>query len=95
MEAIIQFFSTVALLTLGYITYFLSRHRNAHTFIKVGQDVFRWLLVALVCITLNRLLLTLHLVDATVSREVNGVAFIISVIGIVGSVYKHGQADKQ
>lgn len=91
MESTLQFMGNAAIGVLAFITLYLSRPKNIHHFIIVGQSIFKWLFAVLTVIFVTRLLIICHILNQTNSRYVNSVVFVSCVLGILWSVRRrHG-----
>lgn len=86
METTLQFMGNTAIGVLALITLYLSKPKNVHHFILVGQAVFRWLFAVLTIIFITRLLIICHVLNQTNSRYVNSVIFVFCVLGILWNV---------
>lgn len=87
---ILQILGFLGITTLLFICFILSQPRNVQRFIIVGQDVFKWMTVVLLSTLFARILLLLNIIETPWARSLNSVVFILSVAGIVWSVYRHG-----
>lgn len=87
---ILQAFGVLGLVTLLFICFILSQPRNLQKFVVVGQDVFKWMAVVLFFTLFARVLSMFHLVNTSTARNLTSAIFILSVAGIVWSVYRHG-----
>jgi hypothetical protein len=76
------------------VTFTLSLPRNFKRFEVVGQVVFRWIAGVLLFFLLTRISVMIHWLDSEAARNINSIAFITAVAGIMWNFYRHGKTNK-
>ncbi len=94
-DDILALVGTLASAALAFMTFYLSRKKNVHYFIVVGQTVYGWLTLPLAAIVASRVVVYLDLIPAEVTRYINGVVYCLAIIGIFWSALGHARTSKR
>ena len=88
MMDILQILGTAAMLTLAAVCGMLSYPDRNPLYIAIGQYVFRWMLFALVVLSVGRIGTFIGMLDTEVARYINSGAFLLAVLAITIEVFK-------
>lgn len=86
---IIALLGTAAMLTLAVVCLMLALPVNQRLFLVTGRTVFGWLFVALFIFVLTRFLTLGFNLPTEAARNINSVAFMLAVGGIILNVIRH------
>lgn len=86
---VLQFLGTIGIITLGTICLMLSLDKNKHLILISGQSIFKWMSLTLITVAISRTLSFVNILPSVISRNVNSIVFLVSVVGIVWSVASH------
>lgn len=86
----------VAIITLAFICFILARRTQYARFVVVGQEVFLWCGFVLSIFAVTRTISLIGLLPSDIIRNINSIAFLLAVGGIVWRISKHVKirADK-
>lgn len=87
----LQILGTAAMMTLAVICIKMAYPKQNALYLAVGQTVFKWLFVALMTLSIGRLLTFFHAISAEVARYINSGAFMLVVVFIVISVLTYNR----